>query len=164
MRKFLMLATLSVLATPADAATPTQLGQAKAYVEGIYRTIPGRFDYASVHYAPELKKLVDRDGAYSRASGDVGVIDGIPFCDCQDTTPKYQIMRSSVVARGAAGAVVTIILRDEKTGRFVIDLTLSNGRWLVADIHSPDTPSFLGLLRREVPKEEAELRRSKGRR
>ena len=164
MRKFLALAMLALLAAPAEAATPAQLAQARAYVEGIYRTIPGRFDYAAVRYAPELRKLVDRDSAWSRASGDVGVVDGVPFCDCQDTTPRYRVMSSSVAARGAAGAVVTILLRDEKTGRFVIDLTLLNGRWFVADIHSPDTPSFLALLQREVPKEEAELRRSKGRR
>jgi len=58
---------------------------------------------------------------------------------------------------------VTVMLRNEKTGRFTIDLILSNGRWLVADVHSPDTPSFLALLRREVPREEVELRQSRGR-
>ncbi|MEP7008218.1 MAG: hypothetical protein ABI810_19725 [Sphingomonas bacterium] len=149
-------------ATPAGAATHAELRQAKAYVEGIYRTIPGRFDYASIHYAPELKNLVDRDGAWSRASGDVGVVDGIAFCDCQDTAPNYRIITSSVAARGATGAVVTVMLRNEKTARFTIDLSLSRGHWLVADIHSPETPSFLGLLRREVPREEAELRESRG--
>jgi hypothetical protein len=166
MRKFLaltrLLAGALAFAAPAEAATPAQLRQAKAYVEGIYRTIPGRFDYAAAHYAPELKNLVDRDGAWSRASGDVGVVDGIAFCDCQDTAPNYRIMSSSVAARGATGAIVTVMLRNEKTGRFTIDLILSRGHWLVADIHSPETPSFLGLLRREVPREEAELRKSSG--
>jgi len=56
-----------------------------------------------------------------------------------------------------------VMLRNEKIRRFSVDLILSKGRWLVADVHSPDTPSFLDLLRREVPGEEAELRRSRGR-
>jgi hypothetical protein len=163
MGKCLALMMSLALAAPAGAATPAELGRAKAYIEGIYRTIPGRFDYAAVHYAPELKRLIDRDGAWSRASGDVGVVDGIPFCDCQDTARNYRIMSSSVAAHGASGAIVTVMLRNEKTGRFAVDLILSQGHWLVADIHSPETPSFLGLLRREVPGEEAELRRSKGR-
>ena len=163
MGKFLALTMSLAIAAPVGAATPAELGRAKAYIESIYRTIPGRFDYASVHYAPKLKTLIDRDGAYSRASGDVGVVDGIPFCDCQDTAPNYRIISTSVAAHGATGAIVTVMLRNEKTGRFTIDLILSNGRWLVADVHSPDTPSFLALLRREVPREEVELRQSRGR-
>ena len=166
MRKFLalsgILAGALACSAPAGAATPAELRRAKAYVERIYRAIPGRFDYASVHYARELKNLVDRDAAWSRTSGDVGVVDGIAFCDCQDTAPNYRIMSSSVAARGTTGAVVTVILRNERTGRFMVDLILSRGHWLVADIHSPETPSFLGLLRREVPREEAELRKSRG--
>lgn len=166
MRRFLalsgLLAGALAFAAPAGAATPAELRQAKAYVERIYRAIPGRFDYAAVHYAPELKNLVDRDGAWSRASGDVGVVDGIAFCDCQDTAANYRIMSIGVAASGATGAVVTVTLRNEKTGRFTIDLILSRGHWLVADIHSPGTPSFLGLLRHEVPREEAELRKSRG--
>jgi len=162
MRKMLTLVIPLALAAPAGAATPAELGQAKAYVEGIYRAIPGPFDYASVRYAPELKALMDRDRAYSKATGDIGVADGVPFCDCQDTAPNYRIMSSSVAARGATGAIVTVMLRNEKTRRFTVDLLLSKGHWLVRDVHSPDTPSFLALLRREVPGEEAELRRSGG--
>lgn len=165
MRKFLtlsgLLAGALTFAVPAGAATPSELRQAKAYVERIYRTIPGRFDYAAVHYAPELKNLIDRDGAWSRASGDVGVVDGIAFCDCQDTAANYRIMSTNVAARGATGAVVTVMLRNKKTRRFTIDLILSRGHWLVADIHSPETSSFLRLLRREVRREEAELRKSR---
>jgi len=164
MRKILTVMLPLALAAPAGAATPAELAQAKAYVEGIYRAIPGPFDYASVRYAPELKSLIDRDRAYSKATGDIGVSDGVPFCDCQDTAANYRIMSSGVAAHGAAGAIVTVMLRNEKIRRFSVDLILSKGRWLVADVHSPDTPSFLDLLRREVPGEEAELRRSKGRR
>lgn len=166
MRKFLtlsgLLAGALASAVPAGAATPAELKAAKSYVERVYRAIPGRFDYAAVHYAPELKNLVDRDAAWSRASGDVGVIDGIMFCDCQDTAPNYRIVSISVAASRTTGAVVTVMLRNEKTGRFTVDLIRSRGHWLVADIHSPETPSFLGLLRHQVPREEAELRKSKG--
>lgn len=120
MRKFLamsgLLAGALACAAPAGAATPAKLRKAKGYVERIYRTIPRRFDYALVHYAPELKNLIDRDGAWSRATGDVGFIDGIAFCDCQDTAPNYRMMSSSVAASGATGAVVTVMLRMKRPG------------------------------------------------
>ena len=81
-------------------------------------------------------------------------VDGIPLCDCQDTERNYRIMSSSAASRGANQAVVTVLLRNGKVRRFAVDLVLARGQWLIADIHAPDTPSFLAQLRREVPAEE----------
>lgn len=53
-------------------------------------------------------------------------------------------------------------IAHEKTALFTIDLILSRGYWLMADIHLPETPSFLGLLRRGVPRKEAERQKSSG--
>jgi len=47
------------------------------------------------------------------------------------------------------------LLRNDKIDKFVLDvLRLSDGRLAIADIHSHDIPSLLGLMRRDVPKEE----------
>lgn len=147
---------LSLLVCLAAAAPP--LSDAKAYVIGIYRQIPENFDYHTVRYAARLGGLLRRDAAFSRRSGDVGVLDGVPFCDCQDTTPNYRILQSAVESRGSNGAAVSVQIRNgSENRRFTIDLVHEGGEWLVADVHGHDTPSLLALLEREVPREEKSL-------
>ena len=147
---------LAPLACLAAAAPP--LSDAKAYVVGIYRQIPGGFDYHKGHYADRLGGLLRRDTAFSRRSGDMGFIEAVPFCDCQDTTSDYRILQSSVEPRGPNGAAVTVLLRNgSENRRFTVDLLRERGGWRIADVHSPDTPSLLALLEREVPREEKSL-------
>ena len=157
------VALLLVMAVPAQelcangGASPALAG-AKSYVEAIYRSIPARFDYGMVHYAPELSALMKRDAVFSKVPGDVGVLDGIPFCDCQDSDPNYRILRTRMTAFRRVGATVIVDLRNGGVRRFSVDLVPARGRWLVQDVHSSNVPSLLALMRREVPLEERDLR------
>ena len=134
------------------AASP-RLADAEAYVVDIYRQIPGGFDY----YTSRLGALLRRDARFSRRSGDVGVVEAVPFCACQDTVAGYRILRSSVAPGGSNRAVVSILLRNGSDDRFTVDLVRESGLWRIADVHGPHTPSLLALLEREVPREEKSL-------
>ena len=147
----------------ATAAAPP-LADAKAYVISIYRQIPGHFDYGRVHYSSTLGVLIRRDSAFSRRSGDVGAIEAVPFCGCQDTDPDYRIIATSVKPLGAKGAAVSVLLHNGTDQRFTIDLVREQEEWRVADVHGPDVPSLLALLQRGVPREEASLTASANRR
>jgi hypothetical protein len=57
-------------------------------------------------------------------------------------------------------AAVAILIHDDRADRrFGVDLVLIGGRWFVSDVHTPDQPSFLAMMRREVPAEERQARR-----
>ena len=141
-------------ATAAGPPTPAGMVGAKAYVDWIYRSLPNDdFDDADgVRYAPELRRWLERDRAWSARTGYVGAIDAVPFCDCQDTTDNYRF--ESRVVKTAAGATAHVRLRNGGWQVFRIDLIASPRGWLVADVHSKDMPSLLAHLRREVPREE----------
>ena len=141
---------LQMLPMPADAATPAELTAAKRYVEGIYARLPGDFDYRSVRYAPTLKALIAKDDACARASGGICAIEAVPFCDCQDTSADYRLIRSSVVARGKTGARVQVEMRNFGSVRYTVDLVLTRGQWFVSDITTPTTPSLVARLQREL--------------
>lgn len=144
----MVLAGLAVVgASPAVAATATELGAAQRYVESIYARLPGDFDYRSVRYTPALKALIARDDACAAAGGGYCVIDAVPFCDCQDTGTDYRVVGSTVTAIGRSGARVTVNMRNGGKVRYSVDLTLAKGVWYVADIATPGTPSFSAKLK-----------------
>jgi hypothetical protein len=117
----------------------------------------------AIPYAPELRRLMARDAAYSRASGNVGAVDWNPFCGCQDFARNYRMVRITAAPRGQARAKVWITLRNGGLQNFTLDMVQQTGSWRVADIHSADIPSLSAHLRREVPREEAGLRRRRKR-
>jgi hypothetical protein len=143
-------------AEPAAAMTRTELEQARQFVLGIYLRVPEmHFDYAKQRYAPELRKLIDRDQRYELASGYVGVLDSVPFCFCQDTMEDYRVTRSEVRSTGPKRATVTVWLMNGTLGRFAIDLVRQGpGRFAIVDIHSHDMPSMLAVYRKYGPEEE----------
>ncbi len=144
----MLLAGLAVVgASPAVAATATELGAAQRYVESIYARLPGDFDYRSVRYTPALKALIARDDACAAAGGGYCVIDAVPFCDCQDTGTDYRVVGSTVTAIGRSGARVTVNMRNGGKVRYAVDLALAKGVWYVADIATPGTPSFAAKLK-----------------
>lgn len=144
----MVLAGLAVVgASPAVAATATELGAAQRYVESIYTRLPGDFDYRSVRYTPALKALIARDDSCAAAGGRYCVIDAVPFCDCQDTGTDYRVVGSTVTAIGRSGARVTVNMRNGGKVRYSVDLTLAKGVWYVADIATPGTPSFAAKLK-----------------
>jgi hypothetical protein len=143
-----------VLNASARASTSAQLHAAKTYVERVYGGI-GRVDinWKDARYAPELAALLRRDAAASR--GEAGALDAVPFCSCQDTARGYRILDIRVAPAGAAGARVSVLLRNFTTQRFVIDLIYSKRQWWISDVHSRDIPRLVGFLRRAVAREEA---------
>ncbi|PXW74499.1 hypothetical protein C7451_108161 [Blastomonas natatoria] len=137
-------------ASPVLAATPSQLAEAQRYVETIYKRLPGSFDYRTVRYAPTLKALIARDDACARKAGGICAIDSVPFCDCQDTSADYRLLRSAVMAKGRSGARVMVEMRNFGKVRYAVDLVLSNDKWFVSDITTPSTPSLVARLQRDL--------------
>jgi len=152
--------SILLLAQPAAAMTSSELGAARQWVVGIYDRLPqANFDWSKQNFDTGLRGLVRRDARFASASRSVGAIDGVPFCDCQDTAEDYRVTRSSARSLGSARAAITIWLRNNGNGRFVVDVVReSDGGFAIADIHSLATPSLLAFLRREIPAEERELR------
>lgn len=136
--------------SPTWAVTPAQLTEAQVYVENIYKRLPGNFDYRTVRYAPTLKALIARDDACARRAGGICAIDSVPFCDCQDTSADYRLLRSVVMAKGQSGARVMVEMRNFGTVRYAVDLVLSKNRWFVSDITTPSTPSLVARLQRNL--------------
>jgi len=138
----LLLAALLVFDLPAGAGPP---GTAAAAVEGIYLDLPRlKFDYRKVRYAPELNRLLAREAA--AAGGEVGLLDAVPFCDCQDTANNFGFHTISV-AVGPNQAVVTVQLRNGGASIYRIDMVRLHDGWAVADIHGPVHASLVTWLR-----------------
>lgn len=122
-----------------------RLQDAKAYVDSIYRALPGQFDYRNVRYGTTLKSLIAADDAQS--GGEVGAIDGVPFCQCQDTSGPYSFS-STVTGASATKGVVKVDLRiGGPAERFAIDVAFIHGEWVVEDIHSKGMKSLVSYLR-----------------
>lgn len=141
---------LAMETSSAKAATSAQLTEAQLYVENIYKRLPGKFDYRRVRYAPTLKALIAKDDACARRAGGVCAIDSVPFCDCQDTSADYRLLRSVVMAKGKSGARVMVEMRNFGTVRYAVDLVLSKDKWFVSDITTPSTPSLVARLQRDL--------------
>lgn len=157
MRRFWMLALCAALAAGGPALAEPRpgggLANAKAYVDWIYRSIRGdRFDFRQVRFTLELRQWMDRDARYSASKGEVGALDGIPFCDCQDFDPNYRF--ETQIVRTATGASARVRLRNGQWSQVTVDLVPSHRGWLVSDVHTKTMPSLLAYLRQEVPREE----------
>lgn len=138
----------------AMAATPTaaqDLAQAKVFVEGLYAHYarePGP-DWtgrqAARTFSSALLALIRADEART-PPGDVGALDGDPFCNCQD----YRISRVAVTVTPAADGKATANVRFvnfDQTQAVTLDLIWTGKAWRVEDIHADGTPSLAALLR-----------------
>jgi hypothetical protein len=144
-----VLLACSIVSAWTGAAEAKPLDDAKAYVEAIYRAIPGeKFDSQTIRYAPDLQRLMQSDAACAARTGQICALDFVPFCECQDTAENYALLAASARGRGAKGATVTVTLRNGATRRFAVDLDWSAGVWRVADVRGTATPSLLAFLRR----------------
>lgn len=97
--------------------------------------------------APGLRDLIKADEA--AAKGEVGALDGDPFCSCQD----FEITAVRVTAKvtGPDKADVSVAHRNfgkPRTTRLSMVRTATG--WQVADIHSADMPSLVAFLRRAL--------------
>jgi hypothetical protein len=140
-----------LLASPAAAQ---DLGQAKAFVTGLYAAYgkdPGP-DYlgkqAKEVWSPALLALMRREAA-STPKDEVGALDGDPICNCQD----YEItsVDTKVTATGATTARADVFFLNLGRRQLVsLDLVLVGRRWRVDDVHSQGTSSLVALLNAAV--------------
>ena len=137
----------AIILAAAAAAAPG--GGAQAYVEAIYRRLPDeRFDFRQVRYATVLHTLLAREAA--AAHGEVGLIDSVPFCACQDTAEDYAF-KTEVRRAPTDRAEVLVHLRNGGRSTFRLDMVRLRTGWAVADIHGPERPSLVAYLQRNLP-------------
>jgi hypothetical protein len=136
-----------VVSTPAHAQG---LEAARAFTRKLYAAYQaGNPDYAgrdaAATFAPPLLALIRRDQA-TTPSGDVGILDGDPICDCQDTG-GMRMTHLGVKEAGPNAARAEVTLRfPGETRSLTLDLQAVRGHWRVADVHSLATPSLARLL------------------
>lgn len=140
----------------ASAACAQDLASAHHFVAAIYAHYPtaekrpsfdplagglerALFDAPLVALIHEDRRLVH---------GEVGALDGDPFCDCQDDSGmKFVVGEAKAAGAGAAKVVVMASGSDLKTPeRLTVDLVWTPAGWRVHDIHTPNTPSLRDLL------------------
>jgi len=130
---------------------------ARAFAWGLYRAYQnGEPDYlgkqASQTFAPHLLSLIRRDQADTKP-GDVGSLDGDPICSCQDPSGmKATDVKVKALSARHAEADVTLNFPDGVVP-VRLDLLEVDGQWRVADVHTKDTPSLVGLMESELSKE-----------
>ena len=161
-KRLTLAAALAALVAAPAAAQAQSLDSARAFLAGLYDGYRrGQPDYVADRaarrlYAPKLLGLIRADAA--AAQGEVGILDGDPICDCQDAGGlKLQSLTVSAAGTTKAQAKVAISL-DGEARKLTFDLQVMDGAWRIADIHSADTPSLVGMLE-EGLKQEAKPRR-----
>ena len=144
---WLLLAALA-LAPGAGAQT---LDDARGFVAGLYRAYARtpEPDYlgprARSVFSPRLLGLIRRDAR--NAHGEVGALDGDPICDCQDPDGiRLVALDVANAGPGRATAHVRVRFAGSRREAMTLDLVSVRGRWRVDDVHTPDTPSLVGLL------------------
>jgi hypothetical protein len=155
-------AALAAALLAAGAAQAQDLPSAHRFVAAIYghyptsdkrpsfeptgSLAPALFDAALVRLIREDQRL---------AKGEVGALDGDPFCDCQDDGGT-----SYTVGPGQAGAAGAAIVKVERRGpgaekpeTITLDLVHTPVGWRVHDIHTVNSPSLRRLLEDGVKEE-----------
>lgn len=138
----MMLLAVLVVAAPATE-TP------KAYIERVYASYRDKnfspFDHPDRYFAPMLLGAIKEDARL--AHGEVGYVDGDPICQCQDTDGLHARV-SRVTKQGATRALAEVILdfTDSTARRVKFSLVRTDAGWRIADVSSPDEPSFLGAI------------------
>jgi hypothetical protein len=157
-----MIGLLLALGAPAVAAPPrTPAAAAKAFLDSIYdpwmqklKKPNGPSYKEPPHdrvYVPEITALLTKDERNSARSGEVGVIDGVILCSCQDD--GGMTAKVSVPAATATSATAKVALSFD--GKYAKTLTIKLSKlpqgWRIADVSDPpDMPSLLGLLHKEL--------------
>ncbi|MEO5937453.1 MAG: hypothetical protein ABIQ43_00415 [Sphingomonas sp.] len=158
-----MMGLMLLLATPATAAPPSPAVSAKAFVEGLYkpwiaslkrssdadRTGYMPKDDESV-YVPELSALLNKDQRISNRTGDVGVIDWVILCSCQDDSGLgYRVTVPAATAKTAT-AKVALSFGGTYDRTLTLKLVKLPRGWRIADVVDTEMPSLLAHLRREL--------------
>lgn len=136
-----MLAAALLLATGAFAAAPAV--SAKVFVDGIYARWQRELKRGNWRYqpprdrtlfAPELAALFAKDARIVARTGDMGVIDAVPLCSCQDD--EGMRARSTVLRADASAATVRVRLTFGGGEPTLLTLRLVRmpAGWRIADI------------------------------
>jgi hypothetical protein len=157
-----MFGLLLALGAPAVAG-PSQApaAAAKAFLDSIYgpwmlklKKPNGPVYKEPPHdrvYAPEITALLTKDEKNSARSGEVGVIDGVILCSCQDDGGMTAKVSVSVASATSATAKVALAFDGKYAKTLTIKLSKLPQGWRIADVSDPpDMPSLLGMLRKEL--------------
>lgn len=157
--KRIAIGLMLALAVPATASPPTPAASAKAFVEGLYRPWIAALKRGSNTYQPksdastyalELLALLQKDQRISKRTGDVGVIDWVILCSCQDDAGLgYKVEVPSATATNATAKVALTFGGNDSTTLTLKLVKLPQG-WRIADVADKDTPSLLAMLRSEL--------------
>lgn len=159
-----MIGSALALGMSTAPATPAQApaASAKAFLDGIYgpwtqrlKNPHGPTYREPPHdkvYVPEIAALLARDERNSRRTGEIGVIDSIILCSCQDDD-GMTVKIGVATATTPASAIAKIALSFD--GKYSKTLTLKLVRlpqgWRIADVSDPpDMPSLLALLHEDL--------------
>ena len=141
------------LGVAAAGAEPSP--SARAFVQAIYAHYPAPADgkpmfdptgkQAVQVFTPEIIARLRDDKR--RAGGEVGALDGDPFCACQDDGGMtFQVASVNLTGPAAAEAVVVERIPTMKPVKIRLRLLRLKAGWRVADIASPDMSSLRDLL------------------
>lgn len=116
---------------------------------------PGPWQQSSIHFTPDTLAIID---AHRALLTEVGVVDGDPFCGCQDWTDiKVDAVSTTPVSPTRAHATVIFHDIDKKRRTVEYRLVFADDGWRVDDMTllgtSPDG-WLVGVLKAET----AELR------
>lgn len=151
------------LATPGAATPPppTPAASAKAFLDAIYgpwmqrRRKPNGLAYKEPPhdrvYVPEIAALLARDERNSARTGEVGVIDGVILCSCQDDGGMTAKVSVPIATATAAMAKVALSFDGKYAKTLTLELSRLPQGWRIVDVSDPpDMPSLLALLRKEL--------------
>jgi hypothetical protein len=140
MRALLLAALLAAPAAAMAAPAPDAQG-VRAFLQSIYAhyrhgSYGAPLERPELFFEPVLARAVRHDQAESARTGDVGKLDGDPFCDCQDFDFLDVTIGPVAIVHGRAKASVHFRNGDEVTLNFTLVWTRAG--WRVADIEWPE--------------------------
>jgi len=132
----------AALAAGGPAATETP----KDYMERLYAGYrDSNFNpltHPSLYFAPRLVDALKEDARLAR--GEVGYVDGDPICQCQDPDGlQASVTDVTQKAPDQAKVRVSIGLAGYDARPATFSLVMTHEGWRIADVSSPDEPSFL---------------------
>ena len=155
----ILIAAMLALAAPATAAPTTPTADAKAFVDGIYRSWLAALKRGNAMYqpprdeqlyVPELAALLMKDERISNRTGDLGVIDWVILCSCQDDAGLGYRVSVPAATATAATAKVALTFGGKYSNTLTLKLVKLQQGWRIADVADTDMPSLLAMLRREL--------------
>ncbi|QDZ08592.1 hypothetical protein FPZ24_14875 [Sphingomonas panacisoli] len=155
-----LIALALIAAAPAPAGPAAS---AKAFVDSLYRpwiaslkrdSSADRTGYMPKDdesvYIPELSALLNKDQRISNRTGDVGVIDWVILCSCQDDGGLGYRVTIPVATAKTATAKVALSFGGKYDRTLTLKLMKLPAGWRIADVADTDMPSLLALLRKEL--------------